>query len=188
MRTKRKREPVIPNKSILACDPSMTAFGWAVISWQGEIVSAGCIKTKPTDKKLRIRKADDFIRRINEMDMSLLGIIEEFNVNYIVSELPHGSQNAVAAKMLGGVAALVQALSDAKGIGIEWYSEADSKICVMGKRKALKQEMIDAIVKLYPDTPVKDVKYYDEAICDSVAIYHLAKQQSPTIKLMSNGH
>lgn len=168
--------------SIMTHDPSMTAWGWAIVQ-QNTVIACGCIKTAPENKVKRIRKSDDTIRRVHDMNAWLLKIIEDYEVAYMVAEAPHGSQNAQAATMIGMVTAMIQTIADCKDIPVEWYSEAESKKCVLGKRSATKKEMIDAITKLYP-VPWKKVKYADEAIADAIAVYHTAIDLSPTLKLL----
>jgi Holliday junction resolvasome RuvABC endonuclease subunit len=170
--------------TILTNDPSMTAWGWAVMSYQGEVIKTGCIKTETEGKKRRIRKSDETCQRISEINNILLGVIKENNVNYILTESPHGSQNASAAVMIGAVAAIMQTISDCFGIGIEFYSEQDSKKCLLGKKSATKQETIDAIAKIY-DVPWAKTKYKDEAVADAIAVYHVASKQSSTLKLFN---
>lgn len=172
-------------KTILTNDPSLTAWGWAIVDWNGVIVAAGCLKTVPENKKQRIRKGDDNVRRVNEISLALVKIIKKYNVNYIVTELPHGSQNAAAATMIGIVLGILETISVTMDIGIEWYMEADSKKAVLGKTASTKQEMIKAISKLFPDTPWKGVGFRDEAIADAMAIYYVARQQSSTLKLLN---
>jgi len=169
--------------TILTNDPSITAWGWAVLNWNNTILEVGCIKTEPSQKKQRIRKGDDTTRRISEINRVLLKMIKQHNVQYILSELPHGSQNARAAVMIGVVAGIAQTISDTLGIGIEWYSEADSKKCVLNKRSATKQDMIDKINYLY-DVPWFDVKYKDEAVADALAIHYAAMEMSSTLRLL----
>lgn len=166
---------------ILTNDPSMTAWGYSVINHKGKIIECGCIKTEPQHKKTRIRKGDDSVRRISEIVQGLLDVINSYGVNLILSELPHGSQNASAAVMIGVVTGITQTISDCLNIPVEWYSEQDSKKCVLHKKSATKQEMIDAITKLY-DVPWTGVKYKDEAIADAIAVYHTASKQSDVIK------
>ena len=113
--------------TILTNDPSMTGWGVAVLDYAENILFTDCIKTEPSSKKLRIRKGDDTIRRISEINKRLIYIINKYNVQFIVSELPHGSQNARAAVMIGVVSGIGQTLSDTFGISIEWYSEGDAK-------------------------------------------------------------
>jgi len=171
--------------TILACDPSLTAWGWVVINLKGKIIDAGCIKTAPSSKKLRIRKGDDRCRRVSEINQKLLPIIEKYNVRFILSEQPHGSQSAIAAVMIGICLGVVQTLADSLRIGIEWYSEGDCKKCLLGKRSATKEETIQAIKKYYPDMIFTGTKYVDEAVADAMAVYYYGVKNSNILRLLS---
>jgi Holliday junction resolvasome RuvABC endonuclease subunit len=171
--------------NILCLDPSLSAFGWVVIkeTW---VEDRGCIKTVPAKKKSRIRKGDDRCRRITEINTELLRVIRQYKISYIISEQPHGSQSAVAATALGILIGLIQTLADTLDIGLEWYNEADSKKCALGKVSATKEEMVVAMNKLY----VVDwfhVGYKDEAVADALAIYHVASKNSAVLKMMRYG-
>lgn len=168
----------------LTNDPSITAWGWAVLTINGTILESGCIKTEPKSKKLRIRKGDDTTRRVREINKELLAAIKKHKVNFIISELPHGSQSASAAIMIGLVTGIMQTIADVLDIGIEWYSEGDAKNAALGKQNNTKLEMIEAMNKLY-DVDWTGIKYKDEAIADALAIHNVAKKQSETLKLYS---
>ena len=169
--------------NILTNDPSMTAWGWAVISRDGRILATGCIKTKTDGKKRRIRKSDETTQRASEIIMKLLEVIRAFDIKLILSESPHGSQNASAAVMIGMVAGIEQAIADTLGIGIEWYSEGDSKKALLGKIAATKQETIDAIHAKF-DNWRTGTKYIDEAVADALSVYYCATKYSSTLKLI----
>lgn len=168
------------NFSLMACDPSITAFGFAIIN-EGKIIHTGCIKTVPDDKKSKIRKGDSTVRRIAEINSVLLDAIKKYNVKYIVTEQPHGSQSASAAVMIGIVTGMLKTMADCLDLGIEWYSEGDSKKHLLGKRNAIKTETIDAIKKIYK-VEWFNVGYKDEAVADALAVYHIALSQSPILK------
>mgnify|MGYP001454408469 CR=1 FL=1 len=106
--------------NILACDPSITAWGWAVLDQHSKILDYGCIKTVSQHRKLRIRKGDDSISRITELVEALISVIKTYNIKYIVSELPHGSQSAVAADAIGIVKGVMQTIAIWSNLGIEW--------------------------------------------------------------------
>ena len=169
--------------TILSCDPSLTAWGWIVLDTEGNVIDQGCIKTAPSSKKLNIRKGDDRCRRVCEINQILLRIIKKHNVAFILSEQPHGSQSAVAAVMIGICLGIVQTLADALDIGVEWFSEGDCKKCLLGKRSAGKDETIQAIKKLYPGVPFTGTKYIDEAVADTMAVYHYGKMYSSMLRL-----
>jgi len=170
--------------TILTNDPSFTAWGWAIVTPAGEVLARGCIKTAPEHKKTRIRVSDDRSRRAGEITRFLLDLIKEWNVGLILSELPHGSQNASAAVMIGIVIGITVGLNVCLDIPTEWYSEQDSKKAVLGKKAATKEDMIEAIDRLYEMDWFK-IKYADEAIADAMAVFHVAKQQSQMIKMMN---
>lgn len=170
---------------ILTNDPSMTAWGWAVIDWSGQVKAAGCIKTKSGHKKRKIRKGDDTIRRLKLMNNALIEKIRTYDVRYIVSEQPHGSQSASAALMVGACLDKVQTLSDAIGIPVEWYSENDVKQHIFGRKSVTKKEMKGFVASTYR-VDWTDVKYRDEAIADAIAVYHTAQAHSAAIQLMKN--
>jgi Holliday junction resolvasome RuvABC endonuclease subunit len=170
--------------NILTNDPSMTAWGWAVLDSNGTVQLVGAIKTAPEQKKRRIRKSDDTTRRASEIIKELLYLIKRYNIQYILSESPHGSQNASAAVMIGMVAGIMQTLADVHDIGIEWYSEGDSKKALLGKLSATKRETINAISKLYT-VPWSGVQWKDEAIADALSIHYCATKNSSTLKLMN---
>ena len=170
-------------KTILTFDPSFTAWGWVALSLQEEVLACGCIKTTPSNRKLHIRKGDDRCRRVSEINQILLPLIEKYDVGFILSEQPHGSQSAVAAVMIGICLGIVQTLADSFQLGIEWVSEGDSKKCLLGKRNAIKDETIQAIKKLYPNVPFTGTKYIDEAIADAMAVYHYGKKNSNIFRI-----
>jgi Holliday junction resolvasome RuvABC endonuclease subunit len=169
--------------TILTNDPSMTAWGYTVLNHKNQILEVGCIKTEAQQKVRRIRKGDDTVRRLNDIVLVLQDLIKRHYIQCIVSELPHGSQNASAAQMLGAVTGVLQTVSTLLEIPIEWYSEADAKKAVLGKRSATKEEMIEKIDKLYK-VPWTRTKFRDEAIADSLAIHYVACQQSPLLKMI----
>jgi Holliday junction resolvasome RuvABC endonuclease subunit len=171
--------------NILACDPSLTAWGYAVVDWEGNVLDVGCIKTEPENKKRKIRKGDDSVRRVSEINNMLQSLIEQYHINYILTELPHGSQNASAARMIGYVVGMLQTWSDSLRIGIEWYSEDDVKKYLFNRRSVTKSEMINKI-----KTKIKvnwyNIKYKDEAIADALGVYLTALNQSSALKLFIN--
>ena len=169
--------------TIITFDPSFTAWGYAVLDYDNNVITAGCIKTEPESKKRRIRKSDDRTRRAEDITRQLLRMIKQYNVNYILSEMPHGSQNAMAAIMMGIVVGIVVGISECLNIPAEYYSEQDAKKALLNKRSATKAEIIKAIDGIYK-VKWTFFKYKDEAIADALAVHHVATLQSPTLKML----
>lgn len=178
-----KTTPSPPRPRILTCDPSFTAWGWAVL--EGHLVQAsGVIVTKPEAKKRKIREGDDRSRRTREIVQQLSVVIEKYKVTFIVAEQPHGSQNAKAAIMMGVVVGILESFNVLQNIPLEWYSENDAKKALLGRLSATKEQVIDAINDLYK-VYWTGYKYADEAVADALAVYFCAEQNSPTIKFMN---
>jgi len=180
-----KKSEYIKNKYVFAHDPSMTGWGWVVMDFNKNVIDKGIIKTVPEAKKRRIRVSDDRCRRISEITRILVDVIKKYNIGLIVSEAPHGSQNASAATMIGITATIPQMLAIIYDIPIEWYSEGDSKKQLLGKNSATKKETIDKIKSLYK-VPWYNIKYKDEAVADAISIYHVASIQSEMFKILRN--
>ena len=183
---KRKRRiKTKPKFAVIAFDPSLTAWGWVVMDVNNNsVVDSGCVKTEPLAKKLKTRVGDDRCRRINELNQQLLSVMREWGVQYMLSEQPHGSQSAVSAIMVGITLGIGQTLSDTLDLGIEWYSEGDAKKALSNKKVLSKQQTIEEVKKLY-EVLWTGVKYKDEAVADAIAIYNVARRQSPILKYHS---
>lgn len=176
--------------TILTNDPSMTAWGWAVIHWDGIVEEVGCMKTEPESKVRRIRKGDDTMRRADDLSRVLNKILKLHDVQYILTEVPHGSQSAQAADKLGICKGLVIDLARSNELPIEWYMEWDAKKFLFNKKSVTKEETIQKVKLVLGDRMSNDlwtgVGYKDEAIADALAIYLTAVDQSSALKLMKN--
>jgi Holliday junction resolvasome RuvABC endonuclease subunit len=171
---------------ILTNDPSLTAWGWAVIESDGHILDWGTIKTESSPKKLKIRKGDDYARRIKEILEEMKDILSRWNIVLILSEQPHGSQSFVSAMMVGICNTIVQATGSFNNIPVELFSEQDSKKAIAGTGKLSKREMIDIVQKKYGhDWIPEGVKWRDEAVADALAIYYVATKQSDLLKMIT---
>lgn len=171
---------------ILTCDPSFTEWGWAIVDViSNQIIEQGCIKTAPESKVKRIRKSDDRVRRISEINKILLGLLKKYDIQLIVSEAPHGSQNAMAAVMIGCTLGILQTISDCISIPIEYYSEQECKKQVLNKKSATKTETIAGISEQMKVTWT-GIKYKDEAIADALAVYLTAKTKSNIFHFLTN--
>jgi Holliday junction resolvasome RuvABC endonuclease subunit len=161
---------------ILSNDPSLAGWGWAVTDGD-EVLEIGCIKTVSEHELLKISKPMARTLRVSEIAVQLLEVIRRHNVSLIISELPHGSQNASAAISIGITIGILQTLSDSLNIPIQYLSEGDSKKALLGKRHAEKSETLDAIKKLYNVT-WSGTKFRDEAVADALSIHNYFKHQN----------
>ena len=177
-KNKVKKAPVV-----MACDPSLTGWGYVIVKGR-KVLKTGCIKTSAENKKRRIRKGDDNVRRVGEIVHELRNEIINNKVKYLVTELPHGSQSASGAVMIGIVIGLMETLAKCEGLAIEWFSENDAKKCALPGQKVIsKTDMIEAMDKAFVVEWPK-AKYIREAVADSLAIYNCALYGSPTLQYL----
>jgi len=169
--------------AILACDPSLTAWGWAVLE-NHVIIQTGVIRTSPQAKKRKIRETDDLTRRTRELLQELDRIVSTFNVTYIVAEAPHYSQTARGAIMIGIVYGVLEGFNVLRNIPLEWYLESDAKKALTGRNSASKAEIIKRVEEEL-DITLHGPKYKREAIADALAIYNVAELESQTLKFIN---
>lgn len=180
-------KPHPTRKLVMTNDPSITAWGWAVVDpTNSKIISVGAIKTVPQAGKLRIRKGDDTVRRVHEINKTLLQVLKDHEIALIVSELPHGSQSAQAAQMIGIVTGIMQTIGDCMNIPVEWFSEGDAKVATTGRRSVEKDDMVRVVCKLFDSAEWKKTKWENQAIADSLAVYYVAEQESQILKMLTN--
>jgi Holliday junction resolvasome RuvABC endonuclease subunit len=177
---------------ILGIDPSLTGCGWSVMKKEGrlwKVIDKGIIKTAPETKKKRIYKADDDARRIREIFDTLSEVVDKYDIPLAVSESPSGGgKSASAVKGMAFATAIVACLASAHDLALVMVTAQASKKYNCGKSTASKEEMQNAIVKLYPDLGVefKSNKSKSgflgdfEDIADSICAV-LACQQEPSV-------
>jgi len=169
---------------IIAFDPSIRGWGWVVFNQAGLIIEGNAIRTESKSKAKKIRKGDDNVRRVSEIDTALKRVFKKYKIHHIVSELPHGSQNSMAAMTQGVNLGVIQTIGTFLDIGIDWYSEADAKKSVTDRKQITKDDMVIIIDELYPSYHPRGTKWIDQATADAVAVYHVACTQSPTIQFL----
>ncbi len=155
---------------ILALDIAFANLGWAIME-DGKPVAWGTIVSKPTKVK-NVRVSDDFAFRCGEISSELKEVIEKYKPQGIIGELPHGSQNAKAAKSGGAAVGLVTAVACCFNLPCEWISEGDSKKAALGKRSATKEEAMEWARGAFLDISFPTVKCRFEHVADAIMAYN----------------
>lgn len=159
---------------VLAEDPSLCAFGYAVIDCHENrtlsIVELGCLRTtsRPvkTPRKVRTTKAHGKVvtpakdrppagvwessRLVSILD-GLTDVCQRLEPDQAVFEDPCGSQSASASRALGLAKGLC--LGHLRTAGIPWQSVSPraSKLRATGDPAAKKPQMLEAIRTKFPD-------------------------------------
>jgi len=161
---------------ILTLDIAFRNAGWAIID-NDTIIDTGVIRTKKVKNKLSV--SENNINTINYIVYELDKILDKYpEISYINGELSHGgSQSAISANQLGMAFAIIVTYVNLKKIPSKWCSPNAVKKVVCGKLKAEKEEIIEAITKLYPDYKFPKAKCLSEHICDAIGAYLAIKNK-----------
>ena len=152
----------------LVMDPSLTAFGWAIVNGD-EYIEGGCIKTKPSKKD-----ADhlDIIFRGSYIAMTLKKLIEEHKPDEAEFEIPVGSKSSKALRALAMVEGIVISALTQHKIPFKAIMARNVKLALTGKRNAEKEEILEVVKQHFPiDLTLTKVELF--AISDALAV-HLA--------------
>jgi Holliday junction resolvasome RuvABC endonuclease subunit len=134
---------------ILAIDPSIANYGCSVINTQGKVINVGTIHTKKATKKL-LRVADDEVQRITYITAQLSQVIQKYQIQGVVGELPpSGSKSVKAARGLAMAMALSVALFTEHKLPVEWATPIEVKQAMTGRKDASKEDMMLAACKRY---------------------------------------
>lgn len=155
--------------NILACDPSIREFGYAVII-DDEIMDYGCIKTKSGEFDSKIR---DRIRRLMKIAFVLDKMIHDWDIDTVVTEQVGGSQSASGVWSLAGSTAVVSTICSIYQLENYWYNKWDVNEAIFGRKKNVsKEDMVTIIRDRCPQIDLtEDFKYVREAVSDSLSIY-----------------
>jgi Holliday junction resolvasome RuvABC endonuclease subunit len=131
---------------VLGLDPSMTAYGWALVS-RGEryvVLDAGHARTEKDAKKSHMYAADQDAQRITLLAHGLLTALNDAyaashpHAFRIVCEAPAGSQHAVSAKALGQSLGVTLGVLASRGYGVRFVQAHEVKQRVGGAKDASK--------------------------------------------------
>jgi len=163
------------SRTILCLDPGFAATGYLVVGRNDFLQAHGVVKTEKSNRKLKIRAAEDDARRSAELARQLADLIVRHHCRGIVTELPHGgAQSARAMAHMARCAAIVVTVAELIALPIEYYAPEEVKRALTGRKRASKEEMIVAAAQHLPvlsELP----KSKAEHIADAVGVWQAAK-------------
>ena len=165
---------------VLALDPGLSVVGYAVIilgELKDQVARVGTIRTSPSNKRLRVRQADDDMRRCKEIARELATLVRQDGVRGVLSELPGGqSQSARAASAMGMSKAIVASVVEVLRLPVEYYTPQDVKLAAAGSRNASKSRIQEVVKTLYPGEIYPNVRVELEAVCDALAVWMAGRE------------
>lgn len=166
---------------ILGLDPSLTAYGWAVLRIDnGLILNAGCVRTQPAATKRHSYVGDDDTRRVRAITRELVRRVRCRSPRVIAYETSGGAQSARAARALGiacGITgALIECAAELLEIGvIEVPVTAREAKSATGSPTASKADVVEWASSRAPDQMWGATVPEREAIADAIAVAEYAR-------------
>ncbi len=138
---------------ILGIDSGLASCGVAhvrLLPGAEELVRVQVFRSKPSDKKLAVRSADDTGRRARELAAFLELQIAGSRPVALALEAPSWPRNAGCAAKLGVAFGTVFALAELHRLPLVMATPQDVKQATAGSRSASKDEVIQAVETRFP--------------------------------------
>lgn len=166
------------NNNILAVDIGFRSTGLALF----EITKDGytlkyvrCCSPKQRKKTKHDYVAVMDAQQVMQMASEIILFIRINNVERMIVELPSGgAKSSRAVRLMGMASAMIATISTFFDIPIEFFTPREIKMAAVGKPKAEKDEIMDAMSKLFPIL-VGIPKCRKEHIADACACMIAAK-------------
>lgn len=170
---------------ILGLDPSLTAYGWAVLAVEASprVVAVGCMRTKPDAKSRHVYQADLDGARVDELAAGLLEVLRTHHVAMVACEAPAGAQSAIAAKALGLAYGVTRAILVAQGRSVLTVQAHEAKRAVGGTMTATKAEVAAGVEALTRWRSSASSQPAREGEADAVAVA-LTALRSPACEVL----
>lgn len=140
---------------ILGLDPSLRAYGWAIVDrpdvGKSQVLKCGCICTEKDAHKKHVYAADQMQERIERLadglTHALLATEQLAGGGFarVVAEAPSGSQNSSAAAALGHVAGMTIGVLHSKEHHLVRVQPHEVKLAVGGAKGASKDAVAAAV-------------------------------------------
>lgn len=138
---------------VLGIDPGFASVGWAVfrVGASSELpVALGVIRTEKSSAKRNVRASEDNLERAKEIAAELRKLISTYEVKLICAETMSYPRNAAAAAKMAMCWGVLAATALQYDIPITQATPQEVKKAVTGKKDASKEEVQEAVKRLYP--------------------------------------
>lgn len=164
---------------IVGFDPSLTAFGWAVVAIEDppRVLAAGCVTTKPDTRARHAYQADQDGARVDAIATELLRVLRGAQMHgqsmptiLVAIEAPAGAQHAASAKALGlsyGIARTVCAACGETPITVQAH---EVKVAIGGSKGASKDDVAADVTRLTGWTSTAKTAAAREGESDAVGV------------------
>ena len=158
---------------VLGLDPSLTAFGWALVSLEERprVISAGCIRAKLAKRRTKSApKTAGSAARLAAIARGVLEVLDAQKPDRVVSECPTGGRNAATAKALGQSFAITVTCCEVAGRPAAFVTPLAVKRAATGSTDASKDDVAAGVERLTGWRSSASTAPAREAEADAVAV------------------
>ena len=140
---------------VLGIDPGFANVGYAVVSLAAtydHVLAMGLIRTEKAAKKTKTRASEDNLVRAKEIAAELASIIDKYKISVICAETMSYPRNAAAAAKMAMCWGVIATLAHRYNLPVTQASPQEIKKSLCGRKDASKEDVQDAIHKLFPVT------------------------------------
>jgi crossover junction endodeoxyribonuclease RuvC len=138
---------------VLGIDSGLAACGLAAVRLlpAGEqLVEIQVFTSKPSDRKVGVRAADDVARRARELAVVMGLALEQYRPVALAIESPSWPRNAGSAAKMGIAFGVAFGMAERFGLPLVQATPMDVKLAVTGRKTASKDEVILAVETRFP--------------------------------------
>ena len=135
--------------NVIGIDIGFASLGWGIVELgrnDVRIVDAGCIRTKPSQKKRNVLAASDNIRRVRELDTGLVKVFERYEPRAFAAESMSWPRSSSVCAKLGMAWGVVLSLANARRLPIVIATPMEIKTALTGNGSASKEAVRQAVL------------------------------------------
>jgi crossover junction endodeoxyribonuclease RuvC len=179
--------------TVIGLDSGLATCGIAVVRLLPageELVAVEVFTSKPSDRKVGVRAADDTARRARELAVVLGTVLEEHRPVAIAIEAPSWPRNAGSAAKMGIAFGVAFGLAEEHDLPLVMATPMDVKVGVVGRKSASKDEVVLAVETRFPGITWPKQTGLWEHVADAVGVVLACLDSEPlrmARRLAANG-
>lgn len=133
---------------VVGVDPGLAHFGWAVANLYYDrisFVACGCIRTEKSDKKRRVKVADDNVRRARIVAVEFAKVLDKYRPTHMTSEAFSAPRSSSAASKMAISWGIMIDQIMTRRIGLSTATPQEIKKVMTGRSNASKLEVQAAL-------------------------------------------
>lgn len=167
---------------VLGLDPGFANIGIAVVRIDGDRmvpVYLDVLRTSKSDAKRQVRASEDNFDRAKDIAATLRELAVRYDVRMLTAETMSFPRNASVAAKMAMCWGVIAALADGLELPLAQASPQEIKKAVCGNKSASKEDVVDAVRKLFPEStkllervPASLIEHPYDALASVVACSH----------------